>query len=115
MRRAASELAFEVLYAMRPAPDPADELGLEDEAQKDDRVTVPEFVEVLTAHIPDNYPPDYVDDANAQLDGALRACATLDPELFLKCVRDQSKVRRTNVLCGLEDHGEMIASFRPAK
>ena len=60
-------------------------------------------------HLPENYPEDYRDDAETQVDALLRAAAVLDVDAFLKAVQDASAAQRTNVLCSLEDHVGMIS------
>ena len=84
-----------------------DALVLDDTAP----VHLDELLEALLPNLPDNYPEDYADDADAQIDAILRAVAVLDPTQFIAAVHDANATHRTNVLCSLEDHAEMIAAM----
>ena len=110
LQRAAAELATEIVFTLRPAPDPADSLcdDDDDDAVVSVRLSLSEVVLMLGEHLPSNYPEDYVDNAEAMLDGALRAAAVLDPAVFVETIKT---FPRTNVTVGLEDHAEMCASL----
>ena len=90
-KRAALDVLWEVLYCL------------------DAKLALEKFLDALLPHLPENYPEDYRDDAETQVDALLRAAAVLDVDAFLKAVQDASAAQRTNVLCSLEDHVGMIS------
>lgn len=93
IKRGATKVLWEVMYA------------LEEEDYEP-------FLDALLVRSANDYPEDYVDDAATQVDALLRAAAVLDPKAFIAAVQSAAVLKRTNVLCSLEDHAEMILAMR---